>query len=376
MAITIHHGANGSYKTSGVIMDFLIPAIEKGRVVVTNIRGVSLENTLDVYPDDVHPDFDVIFIDTDRSEGREKIARFWHWAPLGALMLFDEAGVMFPKRWRDSDLKKLDYPQGENEGRPINWTEAWEMHRHYNWDIVLSAPNISLLRTDIRATTEGACKHRNNKMIGFGGSYNEGFHSAQNNGTSPKDLYSLRRRKIKPIVFKLYQSTKTGEHSDSSAGTSLLHNGRLMFTLVVALSALGYSAYSFISDGPIIKSTTQQASLSRTPVPKMDSEPRLVKAVRVDNNNVVSVKINPAFKLGAFSGYHFTYGGFMGSGNNKLHLFKLTKDNEILFINSKEMALNGYGVVPVSHCVVTIIYKSYRQNAICNKITTKRPRGA
>ncbi len=43
MSIKIHHGPNGSYKTSGAIQDDAVPALKDGRVIITNVRGFTLE---------------------------------------------------------------------------------------------------------------------------------------------------------------------------------------------------------------------------------------------------------------------------------------------------------------------------------------------
>ena len=213
MSIIIHHGSNGSYKTSGVIQDYFIPAALEGRVVVTNIRGVSYDNTFDVLGDLVASGFDVINVGTGTFEGREKLASFWHWCPLGALLLFDEAGVNFPKRWREKDLEKLILPNFTELGRPRDWVEAWEMHRHFNWDIVLSCPNIKSVRQDIRDTSEGAYKHRNNALVGMKGSYNEGFHSAQDNGSSSSQFITVKKKKINDRTVHPHGC---GEHRDLS----------------------------------------------------------------------------------------------------------------------------------------------------------------
>jgi zona occludens toxin len=367
MAISIHHGANGSYKTAGVVQDFLLPAIKSGRHVVTNIRGVSRDRSMELI-EDCHPDFDVTFVDTDTTAGRDEIARFWHWCPIGALLLFDEAGVLFPKRWRDSDIKKFDYPQGEHEGRPITFTEAFEMHRHYNWDIVLSAPNITLLRPDIRATTEGAYKHRNNKMIGLGGSYNEGFHSASENGSSPTQFLSVRRRKIKPIVFKLYDSTKTGKTSDSSTGTSLFYNGKLMVALACALPTIGYSIYSFSFNDPLAyESSTNLAHFE-------ESLPVAVEAGLIKTNNIVggglpSWEVNSTYALGPFAGYEFEITAALSSPSKFLYYFNAVKSDGSFPITSTQLELAGYAVIRISDCAATIVYKAKRYNSTCVSVS-------
>ncbi|MVD25636.1 zonular occludens toxin, partial [Vibrio cholerae] len=43
MSIFIHHGAPGSYKTSGALWLRLLPAIKSGRHIITNVRGLNLE---------------------------------------------------------------------------------------------------------------------------------------------------------------------------------------------------------------------------------------------------------------------------------------------------------------------------------------------
>jgi len=40
MTAVVFHGAPGSYKTFSCIQDVIIPALQKGRTVVTNIRGL------------------------------------------------------------------------------------------------------------------------------------------------------------------------------------------------------------------------------------------------------------------------------------------------------------------------------------------------
>ena len=49
MSIKIHHGPNGSYKTSGAIQDDAVPALKDGRVIITNVRGFTLERAYQVF---------------------------------------------------------------------------------------------------------------------------------------------------------------------------------------------------------------------------------------------------------------------------------------------------------------------------------------
>ncbi|MCP4984978.1 MAG: zona occludens toxin, partial [Colwellia sp.] len=96
MGIKIHHGPDGTFKTSGAIKDDILPVIKNGRTLVTNVRGFSRENAVKVLGrKKVHKDFKVIFVDTEVQEGRDKLARFFHWAPKGAFFVVDEVQRIF-----------------------------------------------------------------------------------------------------------------------------------------------------------------------------------------------------------------------------------------------------------------------------------------
>ena len=114
MSGKIHHGPPGSYKTSGAVQDDVIPELRKGRVVVTNVRGLTQEQVLTVYPD-LPETAEIINVNTDEPEGMAEMRRWFHWAPLGCLLLVDEAQIVFPKKWREKDLSALDYPGGEKK---------------------------------------------------------------------------------------------------------------------------------------------------------------------------------------------------------------------------------------------------------------------
>lgn len=261
MSIKIHHGAPGSFKTSGAVMDDFIPCVKQGRVVVTNVRGLTLERVqtamypltlverwfkkLDepyklVFPE-IPETFDIIHLDTTVQAERDKLARFFHWAPKGVFFLIDEAQSIFTDRWTVKDLVALDFPGGRDAAaladRPATWDDAFDMHRHYGWDMTLTTPNIKKIRTDIREVSEGGYKHRNLGILGFGGRYNEGFHDAQDNGL-PSQFISLTPKKISKEVWSLYDSTTTGTFTDTLAGIKLWKDPKILLLVGVAAVAL------------------------------------------------------------------------------------------------------------------------------------------
>lgn len=251
MPIKIHHGAPGTYKTSGAMGDDFLREAKEGRLIVTNVRGVSRERTLEVF-DDLPASFDVIWIDDRTDEGREKLRTWFHWVPKGAYIFVDEAQDIWPRHWRDADLAKLDYPGGveaaKRDDRPKDWAQAWDKHRHWNWDLVLTTPNIKKIRDDIRGVADGAYKHKDLALIGFKGRYVEGFHSPDDAGTAESHFYSITRKKVPSYVWKLYDSTATGKFSFTKSGTPLWKNPRVLVPLVVACLGLAFSFRGGVPD--------------------------------------------------------------------------------------------------------------------------------
>ena len=86
--------------------DFLREA-RAGRVIVTNVRGVTRERVLNEFPD-LPDSFDVIWVDDKTIEGRQRWALWFHWVPQGAFLFVDEIRDIWPKNWREADIRKLD----------------------------------------------------------------------------------------------------------------------------------------------------------------------------------------------------------------------------------------------------------------------------
>lgn len=358
MAITIHHGPNGSYKSSSVIQDFFIPAALQARTVVTNIRGVSTERTYENLPE-TPEGFQVIHVDTTTKEGRERIRRWFHWAPHGALLLFDEPSVCFPKSLTAADLRKLDNPEAEDKDEPVTFQQAFEMHRHWNWDIVISTPNIKSVRSEIRDTTEGAYKHRNNAILGLKGSFNEVFHKAENDGKSPSDwLSEPRRRKIKPIVWKLYDSTKTGKHQDTTTGTNIFKNGKILFLMAILLATGGFSTYNMVSN-KTVKSEPAQAAV---PVPVQANN---TQASTVPDRNPSDIDINKPNSIAPYSRYQMTISGSASRDELTKYIIRAKTAETDIILTSDQLLSVGYTLIAESECALTIVYKTSRTNLYC-----------
>ncbi|WP_148716523.1 zonular occludens toxin family protein [Chitinolyticbacter meiyuanensis] len=306
MSILIYHGPPGAYKTSSAVQDQVLPAVKHGRkvevpigefdadgklktrtvkvprIIVTNVRGLSRDTCIRYYGSDLsaewldgfdlvhdfgdrtetvhYPGFDVINIDTSLQEGRDRMARWFHWVPIGAFLIIDEAQNVWPSRWTARDLTALDYPaDGElpgvdaakRDGRPADFVTAFDMHRHFNWDLVLTTPKISKIRDDIRGASEGAYSHRNLAVLSalFKGNYTQGYHDAQDDGR-PAQLQTIQRKRINQRVFKVYQSTATGLVADTKAGTSIFKDPKVVGLLICVALPVIYFAFAGVLTFP------------------------------------------------------------------------------------------------------------------------------
>lgn len=257
MPIKIHHGAPGSYKTSGSIGDDLIVAVLQGRTIITNVRGIaSIETIRKVARDAVRmrrwlivrrykylaqfaksdkaDQAELISIDTSTQAGRDRLAVWWHWAPPGAFLQLDEVQRIWPPKMTPTQYGKLTLSEGvaeampSGEERPSTFESAFDMHRHGNWDLVLATPSIDKVHPIIRGASESAYKHTNLKTIGLAGWYRENYHMAENTGRTQGDVLQTRLRKVPQWVFGLYESTATGEVRDTGFGANLFKSPKLV----------------------------------------------------------------------------------------------------------------------------------------------------
>ncbi len=374
MSLTIRHGANGGYKSSSVVQDYIIPAMEEGRTVVTNIRGVTLKRMYDAGVN-VHKSSEIIYVDSDNTPegkiGRKLLSCWWHWAPFNALICFDESGVLFPKSWRDADIKKLDsvldscneHPifgdyEIEQGDRPDSFVESFEMHRHYGWDIILSAPNIKSIRDDIRNTTELAWRHRNAALIGLKGRFKAVSHDPSNNGTSASHILESRMGKIKQRTFECYDSTKTGTSKDSAnAAHALLGSPR--FLMAMAMCACAFF-FAFSSGG---------FDTIGNPTGKNSAAQSVEVGPKENNNNVsrgVSASQNNKLDYFLIFGYEFDRLKIVGRVGETFSFEGADSDGFEYTISQENVADSGFLLIPKSDCHVILYSANFTKSVFCS----------
>lgn len=262
MATSIHHGPPGSFKSFALVQRFGIDALAEGRVVVTNIRGFNnLELIKAQFPKTEFPDSaKIIYIDTETAYGRGLMAGFFHWVPFRALILIDEGQRIYPDRagFKLESLDQFVCPKGiEPEklpsgiSRPEDVFTAFDMQRHFQWDIFISTTNIAKIKKPIREVAETAFLHKS--LSGklpflFKNTWYEFQHDPENNGKSMSyRIGTPHKYKADEKVFKCYQSTATGEHTASKADKNILSDNGLRFKLFFIVLSLGCACYFFYS---------------------------------------------------------------------------------------------------------------------------------
>ncbi|ELO1026031.1 zonular occludens toxin family protein [Pseudomonas aeruginosa] len=377
MSIKIHHGPNGSYKTSGAIQDDAVPALKDGRVIITNVRGFTLERAYQVFPD-LPNTAEIINLDLESLEDLEKMRTWFQWAPRGAFLIFDETQLLFPKSWREKDLERFDYPGGPEAAhaadRPMGWLDAWTRHRHFNWDIVLTTPNISYIRDDIRMTCEMAYKHSNLAVIGIPGRYKEAQHDAQLN-RPPADGTIIEYKRIRKQTFALYQSTATGKAQDTKAGKSLFRSPKLVLLLALLAGTIGFVSYM----GPmrVIGAKPDPAASAPTPKPlPTATAPAAVAApARPAANSFLPPGLVPDGPTAApvdLNAHPFAdrrisilAHAYMPSKGD-IYMFALDDPaGRHLELTSWQLVGSGYAIKPRGECVAELLYGEWEGTVTC-----------
>ena len=371
----IHHAETGSFKTSGAIQDHAIPAMKAGRVIVTNIRGMSTERCYKVFPD-LPESFNLIFIDTDTEEGLSKIRIFFHWVPLGCLLILDETTSCFPKSWRQADIDALDYPGGLDAAtaanRPYNWLVAWEKHRHYGWEIVMTTPNIKNVRDDIRGSCNVAFLHAPRSHIGLGG-YNEVMHKASENGGKASWKGEPYSKFIKKQTFELYDSTADGEITVARKSRPIYKDPKIVLLVVFAALSLGYGFSSvlggkvgvFSAAGRIEENRSNTVADSSVPVQKVTSSSSSSVGGHAPSISAYSPDIvDPFNDLKVYIDGHMQ----LNSTGAPLVFFRLESGSHQPFTQtSNDLRKLGYSMNYISDCFVRLEFENVIRWVHCAK---------
>lgn len=267
MAAVIHHGPPGSFKTFSVIQYEVIPALQAGRIVVTNVRGLDfipriyqslykpltrLDKLLSKKPFSIPDGTRLISIPHDNA-GFQVMAEWYQWVPKNCLILMDEGQRVYPTRLKD--LSKYDYPggreQAEIDSRPATLEIAFDQHRHHGWDIYITTTNIAKINKEIRQVVEFAFRHRNltGLLPWYKNEWKEVRHSPSNSGESASHcIGQYFTKKADSRYFNCYQSTEVDEATNVTHNPSIFKQPKIVFASLAIILGLGYQIWFWFID--------------------------------------------------------------------------------------------------------------------------------
>lgn len=361
MTAVIHHGAPGSYKTFTLVQRVMIPALKKGRLVITNVRGFNdIDRIKNVLGIDIPDTAQILYLEPD-TNGYETMARFFHWAPAGALIVMDEGQRVYPTRDKrfdqfdqsdnipifDAENKPLiNSETGQYVCRPATLEIAIDQHRHFNWDIYISTTNIAKIHSEIRRAVEWGYRHRDNSGLlpWYKNTWTEFRHDAEKNGKSISDYSGTpKRHKADKSIFATYQSTATGTAKLSSENISIFRDTKLRFLLGIIVCALFLVGYNLNEAYNRISSQNQKSE--PLPVPPDLQIPDASPPVPADSDsgqpfhqivNARYVAVSP------IEGKTIYYTGSI----NKIDLFEVQLDDDTV-LNLTTIDLRNFGYTPI-----------------------------
>ncbi|MGQ7275478.1 zonular occludens toxin family protein [Marinobacter sp. V034] len=376
MSIVIHHGHPGSYKSFGVLQRHAIPALQAGRTVVTNIRGFdSIEKVQATLQEPLPEEAEILNVNTEGRDEKDYMARWFHWAPQGALIIIDEAQAIYPARRKDFRPEHLDYPGGADQAkqdeRPADMFEAYDMHRHYNWDVFLCTPNISKVHMDIRQAAQVAFRHYSmGELLPWKkGKWREVEHDPENNGKSKSHAYGVPKEyKADPQVFKTYQSTKTGDHQSNQGPQSVFKDKRVVGYL--SLSVISLLVFAILAVRIFERERTfsppDPSSVESIDTGRADAGPdgRDVRGAQADPQNRSSVANHPLQDAALRIAGNFNH-AYLFHGQDRQGDFSLTQ---------RDLFSYGYRVLYLKPCYAQLWWDGEKvQDIYCQRDRIQAP---
>jgi zona occludens toxin len=378
MSIKIHHGPDGTFKTSGAIKDDILKIVKTGRLLVTNVRGFNRDKCISVLgSSNVHPDFEVLHVDTDIQAGRDKLQTFFHWAPKGAFFVIDEVQRIFPSKMTEKELRALDYPEPqehlpEDQRRPETIHVAWDMQRHHNWDFVFTTTNIKKVHDMARVMAKVAVRHVN---IGIWRFYKTVEHDAESNGKTQASITTSKTFNYVPSkIFELYASTTTGLHNNTEPRTPFYKDFKIMCLLGFLVCLIVYMASKplpkAISGGDAQANNVETAPTSKEGG-KVDTKKDTDKTSSVPGGNsddkflfgANSLSQLPIAYLSQFNQIYLT--GYLKEPNSFTAYFKGVSHNKEFSIPHEMLIQLGIKVTLFSECIVHLQAKTFSRYVYC-----------
>ncbi|AIY67083.1 zonular occludens toxin domain-containing protein [Pseudoalteromonas piratica] len=417
MAASIFHGPPGSFKSATATWFEIIPALRKGRLVITNIEGIYPLEEIEIALQEEFPETAQLWRLSSQNEDGLNLWRNWFcWAPVGALILIDEVQDVYPtertfkpeiecvykhistfkdllpSHWYDYHIEKLDSIKPEqlssadidDTGRelfnehghiiyPKNLKEAYMRHRKYNWDIVVATPDITSVHKYIRNVSEEAYCHKYFSGLSWIPYFYRRprihLHPAKLDGKTITKGDATNWKKVPLDVHKCYKSTATGAitagRGKNIASLPLAIMGGAILVWVIA-------AIVFLSngdDGKTVSQNTNSNSVKTTQKAASSSSSNASVQTSDSSIHILELPYN-ATKM-YVSGVVVKQDG---AALSRHIIFTLeTPDYGELSLNNVDLLEMGYTTRFRGSCNVTIYQGQSEYTAFCNPVRYQPP---
>ncbi|APY15758.1 hypothetical protein GJU93_02055 [Brucella sp. 10RB9212] len=265
--ITLITGTPGSGKSYEAVAHHILPALNSGRKVITNLPlninyymkiNPSFDRNLFVLiqptPDNLVP-FSTPADFADEWKNKDGV---------GPLYVVDEAHMAFPRG--DKDKKMLEY---------------FTMHRHTGADILLITQQLNQLRREISGLVEVSFVLKKNTVLGSSKSYRK-----QTRDGTKGSVIATAVHRYDPQIFKFYQSYTLGGQAEAVQKAKPIW---FRWPFIAAALAFLYVAYAAASGGLNPFGTAIELQKSKT----VKTEPLEVPKEAPKTRYVVSAPPDP-----------------------------------------------------------------------------------
>ncbi|MFL3650091.1 MAG: zonular occludens toxin domain-containing protein [Pseudoalteromonas sp.] len=410
MASSIFHGAPGSFKSASATWFEVLPALRKGRLVVTNIEGILPIDEIEIELQETFPDSAQLWRLSSQNEEGQKLWRNWyHWMPTGALVLIDEVQDVYPTeatfKPESCDYKHVDnykdlipehwysyhYEQLE-KFKPDNLTsgdtddlgrelfnkhghiiypktlkECYMRHRKYNWDIIVCTPDITSVHKYIRNVSQYAYAHKYFDGLAAIPYYNRRprifEHNPKLDGKTPNKSSTIVWKKIPIEVHKCYKSTATGGITKGQ-GKNFLYSPVFAFPVAAIFLCLLYWVWYFASPSDAVETD------EKTPNPSMESIKKDSDST-FSNDDFQIANSDPSLLALPYGATDIFVTGIqevrLPERTHREYIFEFITDKYGVFsIDSYELASMGFTIQYFSSCNVLIKNESISYRALCS----------
>lgn len=291
MAVSIYTGVPGSGKTHALVADVIVPALAKGRRVVTNVAGIKPDETVNFalgFSDSgvvgelvtfdgfatVEPGF---FPDPDHLDTSASFCR------AGDLFVMDEVRLYWPARGKFAPEVM----------RFMRFHRHWVDERGVSTDIVLATQMLGDIHLDVRGLTERTFKFKKLTTQGLPERYvwSSWEGSAQRKG----EAILNGSGKYRSEIFELYSSFQGGADgvelrtdrraSMWSGSKAKIYIGLTVAGLVLSV-ALGVWSWKSLGAKGVAKSTAVETAFAARPAaqplpPPIFKQPPISQAWRI-----------------------------------------------------------------------------------------------